>query len=64
MTLMLRPFNFHTLAVRVYVLASDERLGEASTAALLIVLVGMLPVVLLARQLERGFGSGKEQDES
>ena len=64
MTLMLRPFNFDTLAVRVYELASDERLGEASTAALLIVLVGMLPVVLLARQLERGFGSGKEQDES
>ena len=46
MTLMLRPFNFDTLAVRVYELASDERLEEASTAALLIVLVGTIPVFL------------------
>ena len=33
-TLILRPFNFETLATRVYRLASDERLAEASTAAL------------------------------
>ena len=46
-TLILRPFNFETLATRVYRLASDERLAEASTAALAIVLVGVLPVVLL-----------------
>ena len=54
MTLMLRPFNFDTLAVRVYELASDERLGEASTAALLIVLVGIVPVIVLAGQLRNG----------
>ena len=60
MTLMLRPFNFDTLAVRVYELASDERLEEASTAALLIVLVGMIPVILLARQVESGLGSETE----
>ena len=46
-TLILRPFNFETLATRVYRLASDERLAEASTAALAIVLVGLLPVILL-----------------
>ena len=46
-TLILRPFNFETLATRVYRLASDERLAEASTAALAIVLVGVVPVVLL-----------------
>lgn len=46
-TLILRPFNFETLATRVYRLASDERLAEASTAALAIVLVGMLPTLLL-----------------
>ena len=46
-TLILRPFNFETLATRVYRLASDERLAEASTAALVIVLVGVVPVVLL-----------------
>ena len=46
-TLILRPFNFETLATRVYRLASDERLAEASTAALAIVLVGVIPVMLL-----------------
>lgn len=46
-TLILRPFNFETLATRVYRLASDERLAEASTAALLIVGLGLLPVILL-----------------
>lgn len=48
-TLMLRPFNFDTLATRVYWLANDERLGEASTAALCIVLVGIAPVLLVNR---------------
>ena len=48
-TLLLRPFNFETLATRVYRLAADERLGEASTAALTIVLLGLVPVLLLNR---------------
>ena len=48
-TLILRPFNFDTLATQVYRLASDERLAEASGAALLIVILGILPVVLLQR---------------
>ena len=42
-----------TLAVRVYNLASDERLAEASTAAVLIVLVGLLPVAALTRMMRR-----------
>lgn len=46
-TLILRPFNLETLATRVYRLASDERIAEASTAALLILLAGLLPVILL-----------------
>lgn len=46
-TLILRPFNFETLATRVYRLASDERLAEASTAALAIVAVGIVPAILL-----------------
>ncbi len=50
-TLILRPFNFETLAVRVYQFASDERLAEASTAALAIVAVGLLPVILLSRAI-------------
>ena len=60
-TLILRPFNFETLATRVYRLASDERLAEASTAALALVLVGVLPALLLAatarrRQPDDGIG--------
>ena len=53
-TLVMRPFNFDTLATQTFTLASDERLAEASTAALAIVAVGLLPVFLLARQLARG----------
>lgn len=50
-TLIMRPFNFETLAVRVYTFASDERLAEASTAALAIVAVGLLPVIILSRAI-------------
>ncbi len=56
-TLILRPFNFETLAVRVYNLASDERLAEASTAALTIVAVGIIPIVLLSRAMDKNSGS-------
>ena len=50
-TFVMRPFNFDTLAVQAYNLASDERLAEASTAALTIVLVGLLPLIALARMI-------------
>jgi iron(III) transport system permease protein len=46
-TLILRPFNFETLATRVYRLAADERLSEASTAALSIIFLGLIPTALL-----------------
>ncbi|MGG5807776.1 ABC transporter permease [Falsiroseomonas sp. CW058] len=52
-TLIVRPFDFDTLAVRVHSLAADERLAEASTAALLIVAVGLLPVVALVRAMRK-----------
>lgn len=52
-TLVMRPFNFDTLAVRVYQYASDERLVEASAPALMILLVGLLPVVLLSWRIAR-----------
>lgn len=52
-TLILRPFDFDTLAVQAYKLAADERLAEASTASLAIVLAGLIPVILLARQVSR-----------
>ncbi len=50
-TIVIRPFNFDTLAVRTYQLAADERLAEASGPALAIVLVGLLPVILLSLQI-------------
>lgn len=50
-TLVMRPFNFDTLATQAYTLASDERLSEASTAALAIVAVGLLPLIALSRQI-------------
>jgi iron(III) transport system permease protein len=50
-TLILRPFNFDTLAVKAYELASDERLIDAAPASLLIVLVGLIPVILLSRSI-------------
>jgi iron(III) transport system permease protein len=52
-TLIVRPFDFDTLAVRVHNLASDERLAEASTAALMIVAVGLLPIAALVRAMRR-----------
>ena len=50
-TLILRPFDFNTLAVRAFELASDERLADSSTAALTIVIVGLLPVIYLSKTI-------------
>jgi iron(III) transport system permease protein len=52
-TLLLRPFNFDTLAIRTYQLASDERLADSSSAALAIVLVGIVPVIMLSVAIAR-----------
>ena len=52
-TLILRPFNFETLATHVYQFASDELLEQSALSALLIVLVGLLPVILLNRASTR-----------
>jgi iron(III) transport system permease protein len=53
-TLVLRPFNYDTLAVMAYQLARDERLGEAALPSLALVLVGLIPVVVLSRSLDEG----------
>ena len=55
-TLVMRPFNFDTLATQVYILALDERLAEASTASLAIVVVGLI-VQLQARVARRLAGA-------
>ena len=48
-TLILRPFNFDTLATQTYLLAKDERLAEAALPSLAIVAVGLVPIFVLAR---------------
>ena len=48
-TLILRPFNFDTLATYVYQFASDQRIEQASLGALGIVMSGLIPVVVLSR---------------
>jgi len=52
-TLLLRPFNFETLATYVYQYASDELLQESSFAALIIVVVGLGPIIFLNSALQR-----------
>ncbi len=52
-TIIVRPFNFDTLAVQVYRLASDERLAESSGAALAIILVGLVPVFILSKSIAK-----------
>ena len=56
MTLILRPFNFNTLATHVYEYASYESFEQASLAALAIVATGLAPVIFLSLNLK---GSGK-----
>jgi iron(III) transport system permease protein len=52
-TMILRPFNFDTLAVEAYQLATTERLDGAAGPALCIVLAGLLPVIVLCRAITR-----------
>lgn len=53
-TLLLRPFNFDTLATHVYTLASLDLFEESAPAALMIVLIGLIPVIILSRVVSRG----------
>ena len=53
MTLLLRPFNFETLATFVYQFAKDELLEEAALPALTIILVGVAPVMMMNSVLNR-----------
>ena len=55
------PFNFNTLATRTFQLATDEQLARSAVPALLIILVGLVPVIVLnklgATAANRGFCS-------
>jgi iron(III) transport system permease protein len=52
-TLILRPFNFETLATYVYQFASDEQLARSALPALVIVLAGIVPIILMSRSIAR-----------
>ncbi|MCZ6803400.1 MAG: iron ABC transporter permease [Proteobacteria bacterium] len=52
-TLILRPFNFNTLAVRTYELANEERLADAAVPALAIVIAGIIPVIMISNLISR-----------
>jgi iron(III) transport system permease protein len=56
-TMILRPFNFDTLAVIANNYASDERLGNAAAPSLLLVAVALPPMILVARGLSRRGGA-------
>ena len=52
MTLLLRPFNFETLATQAYQYAHSELMAEASVPALLIIFSGLIPVIYLNKSLK------------
>lgn len=54
MTLLLRPFDFSTLAVEVFRLASDERMPEAAPRALLLALVGIITIWVIMKPRTEG----------
>lgn len=56
-TLILRPFNFNTLAVKTYELASDERLADAALPAVSIVVIGLIPIIFLAYSIHKQKGN-------
>ena len=50
-TLILRPFNFETLAVSTYIYASEERMIEAAAPAMAIVSIGLIPIFFLSKMI-------------
>ena len=53
MTLLLRPFNFETLATHTYQFAHDELMGQAALPALIIIFFGLIPVIFLNTMLRK-----------
>ena len=59
-TLLLRPFNFETLATHVYTYASIERFEDAAFPALIIVAVGLVPVAILSATIGLAFRTDRD----
>jgi iron(III) transport system permease protein len=60
-TLLLRPFNFETLATHVYALAAVEQIESGALGALTIVLAGLVPLVVLHGTIAGRAGDGNRQ---
>ena len=60
-TLVLRPFDFDTLATTAFQMAMDEQIPESASAALLLILTGTLPVAFLNRLVPGGSGDGESR---
>ena len=50
-TLILRPFNFDTLAVTTYIYAAEERMYQAALPSLAIVIIGIIPIIFLTKMI-------------
>ena len=50
-TLILRPFNYDTLAVSTYIYAAEERMRDAAAPSIAIILVGLIPIILITRMI-------------
>lgn len=50
-TLILRPFNFDTLAVSTYIYAAEERMRDAAAPSIAIIIVGLIPIIIITRMI-------------
>ena len=50
-TLILRPFNYDTLAVSTYIYAAEERMRDAAAPSIAIILVGLIPIIIITRMI-------------
>ena len=53
LTLILRPFNFHTLATKAFDMATNEMIAESANASLIVVLTGVVPIILLNNMISK-----------
>lgn len=58
-TLILRPFNFDTLAVSTYIYAAEERMIQASAPAIAIVITGLIPIIILTKMIRSSRPTGR-----
>ncbi len=56
LTLILRPFNYHTLATKAFDMATNEMIAESANASLVIILTGILPIIFLNKLIRKNNG--------